>query len=126
MARDQILRVHRSWEDWACLALGVLVLFSPWITDQSSHYSAVMSATFSGILLILLAGLEMMRLFRWHEVVSLLVGAWLFVSPFALGYATVTPLATWHLVLGAIIALLAALEIWQDWGLSDDDLAAHG
>jgi SPW repeat len=126
MARNQLLKVHRSWEDWAGLALGILVLLSPWITDQSSNSAAVTSATLTGFLIIFLSGLEMMRLYRWHEIVALLAGAWLFVSPFMLGYATMTPLATWHFVLGAVVAFLALLEIWQDWGLSDDDLAAHG
>jgi hypothetical protein len=29
-------------------------------------------------------------------------------------------------VLGALVVLLAALELWQDWRLSDKDLAQHG
>jgi SPW repeat len=123
---NSLLEVHRSWEDWAGLGLGLLVLFSPWIVEQSSQSLAVRSAVVTGIVLVLVAGLEMTRLYRWHEVVTLLAGAWLFVSPFVLGYSSVQPLATWHLALGAFITLLSALEIWQDWGLSDDDLAAHG
>ena len=126
MARDQLIKVHRSWEDWAVLTLGLLVLLSPWITEQTSHSSAVTNASLAGILLIVIAGLEIMRLYRWHEVATLLLAAWLFVSPFVLGYATIVPLATWHFVLGTVIAVLALLEIWQDWGLSDDDLSAHG
>ncbi len=126
MARDQLLKVHRSWEDWAGLTLGLLVLFSPWVTEQTSHSSAVANASLTGIVLVLLAGLEIMRLYRWHEVMTLVVGAWLLVSPFMLGYVTVTPLATLHFVLGAIIAVLALLEIWQDWGLSDEELGVHG
>ena len=129
MARNQntkVLDVHRSWEDWAGMALGLVVLVSPWIAEQASQSTAVTNAAITGIVLVLLAGLEMMRLYRWHEFATFLAGAWLFVSPYVLGYATLRPLGTLHLALGAIIALLAMLEIWQDWGLSDDDLAAHG
>jgi hypothetical protein len=32
----------------------------------------------------------------------------------------------WHFVLGAIVVLLAAVELWQDWRLSDQELARHG
>ncbi len=126
MTVNQLLKTHRTWEDYAGMGLGVIVLFSPWLTDQTSHSLAVTNATLAGILLFILAGLEIMRLYRWHEIVTLLVGAWLFVSPYILGYVALTPLATWHVGLGAIIAFLALLEIWQDWGLSDEDLGAHG
>ena len=129
MARNQntkALEVHRSWEDWAGMTLGLVVLFSPWIAEQASQTSAVTNAAITGIVLVLLAGLEMMRLYRWHEFATFFAGAWLFVSPYVLGYATLRPVATLHLALGAIIALLALLEIWQDWGLTDDDLATHG
>jgi SPW repeat len=129
MARNQsnnLLDVHRSWEDWVGMVLGFLVLFSPWIVEQTGHRAAVSNSSLVGVVLILLAGLEMARLYRWHEVVTLLAGAWLIASPYVLGYTTTEPLATWHIGLGAAVALLAALEIWQDWGLSDDDMAAHG
>jgi hypothetical protein len=33
---------------------------------------------------------------------------------------------TWHFVLGALVALLAVVELWQDWNLSDKELAQHG
>ena len=36
------------------------------------------------------------------------------------------PLQYWHFVLGAIIVLLATWELWQDWRLSDKELAQHG
>jgi uncharacterized membrane protein YccC len=125
-SQQKLFDVHRSWEDWAGMALGVLVLFSPWIINQSSNSSAVTSASLTGIVLIVIAGLEMMRLYRWHEVAALLTGAWLIISPNVLGYTTVHPLATMHVALGAVVAVLAALEIWQDWRLSDDELAVHG
>ena len=32
----------------------------------------------------------------------------------------------WHTGLGGIVVLLAALQLWQDWDLSEQDLAKHG
>ena len=46
-------------------------------------------------------------------------------SPFVLGYAGDEMLRAWHIALGAIVALLGALQLWQDWRLSDQDLANH-
>jgi hypothetical protein len=51
---------------------------------------------------------------------------WLIVSPFTLGYAEAGALRYWHFVLGAVVALLAALELWQDWKLTDEQLVQHG
>jgi hypothetical protein len=35
-------------------------------------------------------------------------------------------LAAWQYALGAAVVVLAALELWQDWRLSETQLAAHG
>jgi hypothetical protein len=32
----------------------------------------------------------------------------------------------WHCVLGVLVVLLGALQLWQDWELSDQDLLRHG
>jgi hypothetical protein len=32
----------------------------------------------------------------------------------------------WHFALGAAVALIAAPALWQDWKLSDKELALHG
>jgi hypothetical protein len=48
------------------------------------------------------------------------------VSPFALGYADNGVLMVWHFALGAAVVLLAALELWQDWKLSDEELVRNG
>jgi hypothetical protein len=32
----------------------------------------------------------------------------------------------WHFGLGAVVVLLAVLELWQDWNLSDEEFARHG
>ncbi|MGO4838094.1 SPW repeat protein [Rhizobiaceae sp. 2RAB30] len=42
----------------------------------------------------------------------LICGAWMVIQPFVLRYGGT--LRTWHIVLGAVVALLALLEIWQD------------
>ena len=55
-----------------------------------------------------------------------MLGIWLIVSPFIFDYAGADPLRSWHFVLGGLVAALAALELWQDWLLSDQELAEHG
>jgi hypothetical protein len=75
---------------------------------------------------IALAELELVALQRWEEIGEMLCGLWLIVSPFALGYADAGNLRFWHFGLGALVALLGAIELWQDWKLGDRELAQHG
>jgi len=68
--------------------------------------------------------LELAGLQRWEEVGEIACGLWLIVSPFVFGYAGTLRYS--HFALGALVALLAVAELWQDWKLSEKELAQHG
>lgn len=128
MARYQqndYFAVHRTWEDYVGLVLGIVVVLSPWLVGQTTHSGALTTATSIGVFLMIVAGLEILRLRRWHEVATLVLGFSLFLAPFMLDYAQ-GPLGAIHIALGSVISVLAILEIWQDWNLSDDQLGQHG
>jgi hypothetical protein len=61
-----------------------------------------------------------------EEVASAAIGVWLMVSPFLFGYAAIGQLRFWHFALGVLVALLAAVEFWQDWKLGGQQIAKHG
>ena len=49
----------------------------------------------------------------WEEWLNLIVGLWVLVSPWVLGfYGTTRPMAV-HVVVGIVVAVLAAVEIWM-------------
>ena len=49
-----------------------------------------------------------------YDWVALALGAWLFISPFFLSYASLTLPAAWNsYVVGAAVALLAASALWS-------------
>jgi hypothetical protein len=108
------------------MTLGVMIVLSPWFGERPEHGFAVINALCVGLLVFILAQLEYMTLRRWEETGAFLLGVWLMVSPFVLDYAGVDTLRAWHIVLGAAVAVLAALELWQDWTLSEEDLARYG
>ncbi|MGE5772496.1 MAG: SPW repeat protein [Hyphomicrobiales bacterium] len=84
------------------------------------------NAILVGALVLLLAQLEYVSLQRWEETGEILLGLWLIAAPFTFGYVEAGLLRYWHFVLGAITVLLASWELWQDWKLSDKELAQHG
>lgn len=126
MARQSSISEHRTWEDWVALLLGVIVLSTPWLAGQTDLTAAVSAASGIGIALIIVSGLELARLSRWQEYATLLLGLALMAAPTIFAYSMSEPIAGWHHTLGALVAILSLFEIWQDWRLSDDQLAQHG
>jgi hypothetical protein len=130
MSDFRFFRTHRSWEDWLGMLLGVLIVVSPWFSMQGNHEvmdserSIMILNTFVvGMLVFGLAQLEYVALQRWEEVAEIVLGLWLIASPLMFGYAGDDFLRAWHAMLGGIVVLLGALQLWQDWRLSDQELA---
>jgi SPW repeat len=117
---------HRPWEDWFGIALGVLIGLSPWIAGQTENHVVLWVTIAAGIWVVQFAGLQLVDLERSEEAGLMICGLWLIASPFAFGYAETGTLAYWHFGLGAVVVLLAVLELWQDWRLSDEELVKHG
>lgn len=126
MANTSFLKSHRTWEDYVGIALGVLIGLTPQITGETASQAVVLNALAVGILVLVLACFELVHLRRAEEVEELLCGGWLVASPFLFGYAQAGQLRWWHFGLGALVAILAIFEFWQDWRLSDDELSKHG
>ena len=125
MAGIRIFNVHRSWEDWLGMAVGVLILLSPWFAGRAAGELPVLNAIAVGAAVLLLAESELVDLHRWEESLELLCGLWLIAAPFVFEY-TWAALSTWHFVLGGIVTVLAVIELVQDRTLSDQDMVRHG
>jgi hypothetical protein len=104
---------HREWQDWISVVLGVLLLVSPFMVEERVATDVTLNAVLLGLVVTVLSQFEIFGPAIWEEVVNAACGIWLFLSPFVFGYAAAGALRVWHLVLGALIALLAAIEIWQ-------------
>jgi hypothetical protein len=114
------------------MLLGVLIVLSPWFPTHTGHEvdadrSFLILNTFTiGIVVFGLAQLQYVALQRWEEVAEIVAGLWLVASPYIFGYSGDGLLQFWHAALGGLVMLLAALQLWQDWDLSDQELAQHG
>jgi hypothetical protein len=126
MAGVRIFDVHRTWEDWAGILLGGSIGLSPLLLGEQDDQSVMWNAMLVGVLVLSLAAVELVDLHRWEEVGEIACGVWLIASPYIFGYAGTGTLQFWHFGLGAVVVLLAAAELWQDWTLSDKELAQHG
>jgi hypothetical protein len=106
------LTQHRRWEDIVTMILGAAIIVSPmWfgVTDMPTMMAVT---ALVGAAIVVLSGLEQIFLRRWEEILSLFGGVWMVVQPFVFGYGGT--LRSWHIGLGIAVAVLAALELWQD------------
>jgi hypothetical protein len=125
MAGIRLFNVHYAWEDCVSMGLGALIVLTSWMADDAVSQTAAANATIVGILVLALGASEVVDLRRWEEGLEAACGLWLIASPFIFGYADAGTLRYWHFALGIAVVLLAALELRQDWKLSDAKLGHH-
>jgi hypothetical protein len=121
MASLDQMKIHKSWEDWAVLAFGAALIVSPALDPASLTPVVLLNSIVVGFLILCLAISELSLAERWDEQANLALGVWMIVAPLALGYFGVGTLWFWHMVIGAAVALIALLELWQDWKPINDE-----
>jgi hypothetical protein len=105
---------HTEWEDLLTMGLGFLIAMSPWIAGEPHTPTIEINAVLIGFVIFGIAAIELTELQRWEEWLNLLAGAWIMAAPWALGYSDHTTLMLLQVALGALVVLLALLELWQD------------
>jgi hypothetical protein len=97
--------------DVANLVLGAILFVSPWLfTFGAGKVSE--NATISGLVIAILAIAALAAFAVWEEWLNLIVGLWTLISPWVLGFQGTTAM-TVHVLIGAAVAVLAAIEIWM-------------
>ena len=101
-----------EWQDLVCMALGVLVLLSPWVVPNDDMGVMTLNTVMVGLIVLIVSELELEGHTAREEAINAAAGGWLILSPFALGYGG--ELRIWHLVLGTLVVAFAAIEYWQE------------
>jgi hypothetical protein len=104
-------KYHREWVlDLYNLVLALLLFASPWFHARASQTAAMdLWATSAAIAALSLAAI--MAFSSWQEWSILVLGAWLIVSPWVLGF-THTSAMHFSIGVGAAVTFLAILELW--------------
>ena len=100
----------RQWEDWTSWVLGLWLLLSPWTLFFDNEPRAMENALVVGALIIVAEIVELSIFRDWEEWINVALGAWLLVSPWALGIAS-TAARLNFMVVGALVLILALYEI---------------
>ncbi len=115
--------------DWVIRVLAIWLFFSPWILQFGRNAPAAGSAAGDGALhaasnaswnawilgiIVFIVSLSAMRRSDVRqEWINLILGAWIFIAPWVLGFATGQyAAAAWdHWIVGALIAIVASIII---------------
>lgn len=100
-----------QWEDWAGIAIGLWMLVSPWVLGYADHDAATMNALLLGTALAVVELLNLDQHQAAEEWIDIVAGLWLLVSPFVVGFASVSAAAVNALAVGALTVLLAVLAL---------------
>jgi hypothetical protein len=98
------------WQDWLNMLLGAWLFASPWLLKYADDLPrAAWSAWISGAAIVLFAAFALYIPKAAEEIVNALLGVWVAVSPWVLGFAANRDVTTNAIFVGVLVALLA---IW--------------
>ncbi len=97
------------WQDWAELVLGIWLAASPWVLQFADMELVAWNAWLTGAAVIILSLIELYLPKFWEELVSVLLGLWLVVSPFVLKFRA-DETVSWNAILVGL--LIVAFAVW--------------
>lgn len=113
------------WQDWVNVVLGIWLCIAPWLLAKSSGVSTIganlmVEAWGVGLIIVVMSICGLARpSTAAPEWINMLVGLWLFVSPWALSIsATMPSISTDDWIVGVLVFVLA-------WSASYNVKPAH-
>ena len=102
----------KTAQDWVNLVLAVCLFISPWAIGFVGDPAPARNAWIVGVVLAALAIATLSAFAEWEEWVNLVLGLWLIVSPWLLGFiANVNAMWT-HVIIGVLVAAVSAWAVW--------------
>jgi hypothetical protein len=95
------------WRDAINLVLGIWLIVSPLALEYAAQATPAWNAYVVGVIIAVLSAAALWQFQKWEEWLSAVVGAWLIVSPWILGFG-VGHAATWNqVIVGIVVGVLA-------------------
>jgi hypothetical protein len=95
------------WQHAANFLLGICLIVSPWVLDYADQAAAAWNVAVTGLAIAVVAASTLLIYHEWGERITALLAAWLLVSPYILGFSTMTAASWTHFVAGVLVAVLA-------------------
>src|SRR5438045_9775000 len=103
---------NAKWCDVANLILGAFLFFSPWIFGFDAG-KVSQNAYIAGIVIAVLAIAALAAFAVWEEWLNLIVGLWVLVSPWVLGFRGTTRRTAGPRGVATVVSVLAPCDPWM-------------
>lgn len=104
----------KHWQDLVNALLGVFLILSPWALGFQDTMAAMVNAVVIGVALIAAALGAIFVPRAWEEWTEGVLGLWMVVSPWALGFSMHRDAMLAAVVTGIVIAALALWTLMTD------------
>jgi SPW repeat len=104
----------KHWQDPVNAALGAALALSPWVVDFSANIVATTNAVVIGVALIAAAIGAMLVPQAWEEWTEALLGLWMILSPWLLGYSHHIGASLVGLLVGTAVIMLSLWTVATD------------
>jgi SPW repeat-containing protein len=91
--------------------IGAILFIAPWAFGFGGTTPA-WDAWIVGVVVAVVAIAAVAALKEWEIWICLVAGLWLILAPWVLAFSTLTVAVWTHVVLGLILAVLCAFELW--------------
>ncbi len=97
------------------LILGAFLFLTPWLFGYAPGVES-WNAWIAGVVIAALSIAALAAFAEWEEWLNLIVGLWVIVSPWALSFSANATAMWTNVIVGIVVAVLAAIEIWLRHG----------
>jgi hypothetical protein len=108
------MRQIKHWQDPLNAVIGAWLVLSPWVAGFSGDTVAMTNALVVGVALVAAALGAMLVPRAWEEWTEAVLGLWLIVSPWALGFSGRADVTFAAVGTGAVIVVLALWTLATD------------
>ncbi|WP_342358661.1 SPW repeat protein [Terrarubrum flagellatum] len=105
---------NRRPQDWVNLLLAVCLFLSPWVMGFAGDVAPARNAWIVAVALAVIAIAALAAFAEWEEWLNVLLGAWLVVSPWLLGFTAAAPILWTHVIFGALIIIASGWAVWDN------------
>jgi SPW repeat len=102
---------NESFIDVINLILGGWLFVTPWVFGFAGG-AAGWNAWILGAVIALVAIAALTAFAEWEEWINLVLGLWVLVAPWVLGFEANAAATRYHVIVGIVVAALAAIELW--------------
>jgi hypothetical protein len=102
-------KLASQWKDVINLVLGLWLIISPWALSFSADRRPMWNALIIGVIIALAAIAALISFRKWEEWIEAVLGLWLIISPYFLGFTSQMNATVNQVIVGIIVA---ALAIW--------------